>query len=101
MRAQRASVSLWLLLAIAGCHSDKQDANEPSSGDETSQGAEDPVYDTPDGTIGPNAGGGLPPPVSEGMGPGSEGPGDIVDGPEDVPGTAGAGGAGGVGGVVR
>ncbi|HMI94076.1 MAG TPA: hypothetical protein VK509_22035, partial [Polyangiales bacterium] len=74
-----------MLLAIAGCHSDRTDANEPSSGDETSQGAEDPVYNTPDGTVGPNAGGGLPPPT-DGMGPGSEGPGDIVDGPEDVPG---------------
>jgi hypothetical protein len=94
MRAHRVIWSL-LLLAIAGCHSDKHEPGEPSSADETSQGAEDPVYDTPDGTIGPNAGGGTPPPT-EGMGPGSEGPGDIVDGPEDVPGTAGAGGAGGL-----
>jgi hypothetical protein len=97
MRAHSAKLGL-LLLAVAACHSD-QHSHEPSSAE--TQGNEDPVYGTPDGTIGPNAGPGTPPPPGEGLGPGSEGPPDIVDGKGGVGGPTGGAGEGGVGGVME
>ena len=95
MRAHWATLG-WMLLAIAGCHSDKTE-HEPTSAEAT-QGGDDPIYDTPDGTVGPNVGTGTPPP-GEGLGPGSEGPPDIVGGAGGVGGT-GAGGDGGGGGLI-
>ena len=68
MRAHWATLG-WLLLALASCHSDPTE-HEPTSAEAT-QGGDDPIYDTPDGTIGPHVGTGTPPP-GEGLGPGSE-----------------------------
>jgi hypothetical protein len=80
------------LLAVTGCHSDRP---EPSSAEATN-GGEDPMYNTPDGTVGPNVGSGAPAaPSGEGMGPGNGGPPDIVPGSGGVGGTGGMGGTGG------
>ena len=99
IRAQCAIVG-WLL-AIAACHGDEQ-PQEPSSAEST-EGGEDPVYDTPDGTVGAATGSapatpadGMPP--NEGLGPGTGGPPDIVGGGGGV---AGVGGEGGTGGALK
>ena len=97
MRIRVHYAVLGSLLALIACHSDKQEPEEPSSAEAT-QGGDDPMNDTPDGMIGPNVQEGAAP--GEGLGPGTGGPPDIVDGEGGVGGSAGIGGAGagGVGG---
>lgn len=95
MRIRVYYAVLGSLLALIACHSDKREAEEPSSAEAT-QGGDDPMNDTPDGTIGPNVQEGAAP--GEGLGPGSVGPPDIVGGEGGVGGGAGIGG-GGIGGA--
>lgn len=86
------------LFAVIGCHSDRP---EPSSAQATN-GGEDPMYNTPDGTIGPNVGTAAPATPGEGLGPGNgSGPPDIVPGSGGAGGTGGMAGIGGTGGTIE
>jgi hypothetical protein len=92
MRTRHWISAALFLLVLIGCHSDRA---EPASAAAT-QGSEDPVYDTPDGTVGPNVS--APTPAAAGLGPGNGGPPDIAGGAGGIgPGPgAGIGGAGGI-----
>jgi hypothetical protein len=87
------------LFAVIGCHSDR---SEPTSAEATN-GGEDPMYNTPDGTVGPNVGTAAPvAPSGEGLGPGNgSGPPDIVPGGGGNGGPGGMAGIGGAGGTIE
>jgi hypothetical protein len=86
------------LFAVIGCHSDR---SEPSSAQATN-GGEDPMYNTPDGTVGPNVGSAAPAaPSGAGLGPGNGGPPDIVPGGGGTGGAGGIAGIGGSGGIIE
>ena len=96
MRTYGWMLALLVLMIGVSCHSESN-APEPTSAEAT-QGGDDAVNETPDGTIGPNVGENGAPPVpapNDGMGPGSGGPPDIGGG------AGGAGGIGGEGGAIE
>lgn len=98
MRTQHWISASLFLLVLLGCHSDRAD---PASAAAATQGSEDPAYDVPDGTMGPNVGSdGAPISPAAGLGPGQGSPPDIVAGSGGFAPGPGAG-VGGMGGIIE